>query len=60
MLANREIREKIYDAHLRNWQVSNSIGIADATFSRWLRTPLSDERKRRVEKAISDLTKVKE
>ncbi len=55
--ANQEIREKIFFNRLRNWEVSEQIGISDSRFSVWLRTPLNDERKARVEKAIDELLK---
>lgn len=55
--ANQEIRDKIFFNRLRNWEVSEQIGISDSRFSVWLRTPLNDERKARVEKAIDELLK---
>lgn len=55
MKANQEIRDLIYRSRLKNWEVADAIGISDSRFSVWLRTPLNDERKERVEKAISEL-----
>jgi len=55
-LENKDVRKTIYQNNLRHWQVAEKIGISSFTFSVWLRTPLTDERKRRVEKAINDLT----
>jgi len=57
MKANQEIRDSIYSNRLRNWEVSEKVGISDSRFSVWLRTPLNDERKDRVEKAIESLVK---
>lgn len=57
MKANQEIRDKIFFNRLRNWEVSEKVGISDSRFSVWLRTPLNDERKARVEKAIDELLK---
>lgn len=57
MKANQEIRDLIYSNRLRNWEVSEEVGISDSRFSVWLRTPLNDERKARVEKAIESLVK---
>ena len=57
MKANQEIRDKIFFNRLRNWEVSEQIGISDSRLSVWLRTPLNDERKARVEKAIDELLK---
>lgn len=53
---NSKIRNEIYDHHLRYWQVAAEIGISNSSLSVWLRTPLSDERRKRVEKAIDELT----
>ncbi|MCM6932008.1 hypothetical protein NE261_09450 [Enterococcus italicus] len=55
MKANREIRTRIFVNGLRNWQVAEAAGISDSRFSVWLRTPLNEERKARVEKAINSL-----
>ena len=55
--ANMEIRLLLTNNRLKNWEVANKMGIADTTLSRWLRTPLSDERKERVLTAIDELKK---
>lgn len=57
MKANQEIRDLIFANRLRNWEVAQEVGITDGRFSVWLRTPLNDERKERVLKAIEKLTK---
>ncbi|MFD1126267.1 hypothetical protein ACFQ22_13040 [Lentilactobacillus raoultii] len=57
MQNNQIIRRKISDERLKMWEVANEIGIADSTFSKWLRLPLSSARYKRVEKAINELTK---
>lgn len=56
-MKNQEIRTKIKQARLMNWEVAEKVGISDSRFSVWLRTPLNDERKERVLKAIDELTK---
>jgi len=56
-LNNLDVRKTIRDNRLRNWEVAEKIGINDATFSRWLRIPLNDDRKQRVICAIKELTK---
>lgn len=55
MKANQEIRNHIFVSGLKHWQVADAIGITDSRFSVWLRTPLDDLRKDRVEKAIKKL-----
>jgi len=54
---NNQLRNKIKKENLKYWRIANAIGITDSTFSRWLRTPLNDERKQRVLDAINELTK---
>lgn len=53
---NATIRNEILNNSLKYWQVADMVGISDTTFSKWLRKPLSDERKARVERAINELT----
>ncbi|HGF7684112.1 MULTISPECIES: hypothetical protein [Enterococcus] len=57
MKANSEIRQIITNCRIKNWEVANKIGIADTTLSVWLRTPLSEDRKKRVLLAIEELKK---
>lgn len=57
MKANNSIREIINSNRLKNWEVAKEVGISDSRFSVWLRTPLNDERKARVEQAINNLLK---
>lgn len=54
---NLEIRRSIQDNRLFYWQVADAIDISPFTFSVWLRTPLTDDRKKRVEEAINKLAK---
>lgn len=57
MKENQDIRGLIASNRIFNWEVAKKIGIADTTLSRWLRTPLNDERKERVLTAIDELKK---
>lgn len=56
MFNNLEIRNTIKQHRLRYWEVAEQIGISDGRLSVWLRTPLTDDRKVRVEEAITKLT----
>lgn len=56
MQANNELRSEMSEYRLRYWEVAEKVGISDGRLSVWLRTPLSDERRKRVEKAIDELT----
>lgn len=53
---NLDIRESIKNNRLKNWEVADKVGISDSRFSVWLRTPLNEERKKRVLNAIDELT----
>ncbi|MFI3684248.1 hypothetical protein VBH15_04745 [Vagococcus fluvialis] len=55
MKANEEIRMSIAINRFKNWEVAQKIGISDSRFSVWLRTPLNDEREKRVLNAIEEL-----
>lgn len=55
--ANENIRTTISRFRLRQWEVAEAVGISDSRLSVWLRTPLRDDRKKRVLDAIDKLTK---
>ncbi|GEK06740.1 hypothetical protein [Schleiferilactobacillus harbinensis] len=54
--ANDDIRAMIAQHRLRQWEVADVVGISDSRFTVWLRTPLNDDRKKRVLAAIKQLT----
>lgn len=56
MQQNVDIRTNISSNRLKYWEVAAQVGISDGRLSVWLRTPLNEERKVRVEKAIDELT----
>lgn len=53
---NVAIRDEIGRKRIKYWEVAEKVGISDGRLSVWLRTPLSDERRKRVEKAIDELS----
>lgn len=53
--ANKEIRNLIEGNNLRYWWVALHMGICEVTFTRWLRTEMSKERKAKTIKAINEL-----
>lgn len=55
--ANESVRSEIQAAGLTQWQVAEVIGINATTLTVWLRTPLTQSRQERVEKAINELIK---
>lgn len=54
-MKNIEIRDLIEKRRLKHFEVAAACGVNPATFSRWLQTELSDERKARIKKAINSL-----
>jgi len=54
-MKNKVIRNYIEESGLKYWEVAYKVGVTDATFSKWLRTPLNDSRKERVMAAIKEL-----
>lgn len=53
---NAEIRETIRNHNLHKYEVAYKVGIAETTFSVWLRKELTGERKEKVLRAIKELT----
>lgn len=57
MKANSDIRNEAKSHGIKHWQIAEKIGVSDQTIMRWLRVPLSDERKRMIIEAIEELAK---
>lgn len=55
--ANEKVRAAIDKAGLMYWQIAAQIGIADTTFTKWLRIDLSDEKRELIMDAIKELKK---
>lgn len=53
---NKEIREAIKNSSLNKYEIAYEIGIADTTFSVWLRKELPDDKKQLVLNAIKKLS----
>jgi hypothetical protein len=51
---NVEIRQKIKDAGLPFWFVADRLGIADTTFSKWLRKELPEDKKATILQVIEE------
>ena len=54
-MENIEIRQLIEKNSFKHYQVAQEIGISSFTFSVWMRTPLTEMRKRQVVEAIERL-----
>ena len=55
--ANKDIRKRIFNLGIFNWQIAEKVGISDITFSRWMRTemPKNDERRIKIESVLDQL-----
>lgn len=49
---NQEIRDRIKESRVKQWEVAKAIGISEGTLCIWLRDELSEERKAQVMEAI--------
>lgn len=49
---NTEIRVLAAERRIKMWQIADAIGIADTTFSKWMRRELPEDKKRQVLEAI--------
>lgn len=54
---NLEIKSLMVRKGVKQWQVAASLGIHESILSRWMREPLTDERRLAVERAIKQLNK---
>lgn len=52
---NEDVRKVMKENGLFQWQVAEQIGISEFTFTRWLRSTLSDKRKELILNAIAKL-----
>lgn len=55
-VANVDIRVLIAVTDVKNWQIADYLGIGTATFQRWIRTELDQEKKDKIIKAINELS----
>lgn len=56
-MSGAEIKKHILAAGLKIWQVAKAYGVADTTFSKYLRRDFTDDETEKVLNIISDLKK---
>ena len=56
-MSNRDVQINILSSGLMKWQIAEAIGIADTTFSKWLRKELSEDKKALLLAVIEKLAK---
>lgn len=54
-MKNKDIRDAMKTAGIKQWQLADAIGISTYTFSVWLRHELSGERLERTQAALNRL-----
>mgnify|MGYP000029590024 FL=1 len=54
-MTNEELKQKIKESNLYQWQVANAVGVSEMTLIRWLRTPITKEHAEQVNAAIEFL-----
>lgn len=54
-MENMELRNKIIELRLKNYEVAREVGVTATTFSRWLQVPLTPAKRKLIENAICKL-----
>ena len=53
-MMNEDVRKAIRISDMKQWQVAELVGVNEATFSRWLRYELPQDKKDRIMQVIRD------
>ena len=56
-MKNAKIRTAIFQSEVKHYQVAEAMGVADETFSRWLRHELPDDKQEEILAVIEKLKK---
>ena len=54
-MSNRRLREKAQRKKVRMWEIAKCFGVADATFSRWLRSEFPQERMKQALQFVDEI-----
>jgi len=52
-MCNKDLRDEMRIANVRQWEVAEAIGISEMTMVKWLRRELDDSKKAMVREGIS-------
>jgi len=55
-MMNSELKEKFRVAGVKQWEIAAELGVSEQTLIRWLRFPLSEDRKQKILDAIEKLS----
>ena len=56
-MCNKDLRDEMRIANVRQWEVADAIGISEMTMVKWLRKELDDTKKAIVREGISKAAK---
>ena len=56
-MCNKDLRDEMRIANVRQWEVADAIGISEMTMVKWLRRELGDTKKAIVREGISKAAK---
>lgn len=59
-MTNQEIKLQMKKDDVRQWEVADKIGVAESTFTRWLRKEVSTEQKTLILQAIRAVARQKQ
>ena len=56
-MCNKDLREEMRIANVRQWEVAEAIGISEMTMVKWLRKELDDSKKALIREGISKVAR---
>lgn len=56
-MCNKDLRDEMRSANVRQWEVAEAIGISEMTMVKWLRRELSDSKKVLIREGISKVAR---
>lgn len=54
-MKNQALKNLIRNSRIRQYEIAQALGISEFTFSRWLRSDLSEEREKQIRDAIDTI-----
>lgn len=57
LIKNLEIRQKLLESDVKQWQVARKLNISESAMSRKLRVTLTEDERQEILKAISEISK---
>ena len=58
--ANSELRDCLHRERITQWQLGAVMGVSEMTVIRWLRTPLTPERRQKITQAVEQILRERE